>query len=99
MDERSFHHTIGFQALSVNATTAQAITSTFNDVQATKVTLTSDVDFRYRKDGVAPTATVGLLHDVSVQGPLVVYGYENVRDLRIISVTGTATIHAQMETV
>jgi hypothetical protein len=76
-----------------NITNAAAQTFTATDPAIVDVFASVETaSIRWRCDGTAPTATVGIL--VSPGGTIVLHGHENVRRLSIIATTATnANVH------
>lgn len=86
---------LGFEQLTVSST-SKALTATVYDVLdgdgvADLAVISVETDaIRYRCDGVAPTASVGMPQ--AANSTFTVYGVLSVRKLRMIRVTTDATI-------
>jgi len=93
MDASAFQNAQAFETLSVGAT-AVGITEAIRapgGVPCTWARLSVETQaVRYRLDGIAPTASVG--HPLATGVTIDIYGEANVRNLRIIAQTPTASV-------
>jgi hypothetical protein len=95
-----FHKAIGHEVISVDTLTFKTIktTATVSGVttEATKVTFTVlNADIRYRFDGTAPTSTTG--HYLGAGLVRELFGHENLDQLKLIAVSGTAEVTVTIE--
>lgn len=92
----ALHKAIGFKTYTVTNTAPLSIQTVFNNTDGTKVTFTVlGADVRYRFDGSDPTSTVGHYIGDGLQREL--YGHANLDQLRLIAVTGNATVTVTVE--
>lgn len=93
MDASAFHNAQAYEALAP-AATAIGITEAIRapgGVPCTWARLSVETQaIRYRIDGGLPTAAVG--HPVATGVTFDIYGEANVRNLRVIAQTGTASV-------
>lgn len=82
----------GFQQLSLITTTASSVTIPGIPAYANAALIRSEVDVRYRLDGVAPTTGSGMQMKASDTQPLWIEGIGLLENLRVIATTGAGVI-------